>query len=298
MYWLLFLVLLCAAPFVREALRPAITQAEREAAPGEFAVLSQGITHYQWLGPARGPVVVAIHGLSTPSPVWYPLAEGLGRLGYRVLVYDLYGRGWSDPVGGRDDSAILLRQLDDLLADQGLGGDLTLMGFSLGGAVATAYAAAHPERMKRLILIAPAGIEVTLAWLDRVIRDVPLLGDWLHHVVAGPRLRRDLGPDDPLTPLIAAQTRRKGFLPALLAARRGLLNTRQEAAHRQIGHDGIPVVALWGTQDAVVPLRALGVLAQWNRAARQEEVAGAGHALLRTHAAELADVLRDVLREV
>ncbi|NCO86570.1 MAG: alpha/beta hydrolase, partial [Rhodobacterales bacterium] len=36
----------------------------------------------------------------------------------------------------------------------------------------------------------------------------------------------------------------------------------------------------------------------WNRAARQEEVAGAGHALPRTHAAELAAVLRDVLREV
>ncbi len=256
------------------------------------------MTHYQWLGPARGPVIVAIHGLSTPSPVWYPLAEGLGRLGYRVLVYDLYGRGWSDPVRGWNDSAILLRQLDDLLADQGLAEDVTLMGYSLGGAVATAYAAAHPDRMKRLILIAPAGIEMTLTRLDRVIRDIAGLGDWLHHVVAGGRLRRDLDPDDPLGPVIAAQTRRKGFVPALLVSRRGLLAARQEAAHRRIGHDGIPVVALWGTQDSVVPLRALGVLAQWNRAARQEEVVGAGHALPRTHAADVVAVLRDVLREV
>ena len=42
---------------------------------------------------------------------------------------------------------------------------------------------------------------------------------------------------------------------------------------------------------------SLGNLAQWNRAARQEVIAGAGHGMPFTHAAAVMAVLKDVLRE-
>ena len=110
--------------------------AARAAAPGRIARLSQGATHYTWTGPENGPVAVCVHGLTTPLQAWDGIAARLAEAGYRVLAYDLYGRGYSDRPGGTQDSAFFLRQLDDLLADQGIAGDITLLGYSMGGAIA------------------------------------------------------------------------------------------------------------------------------------------------------------------
>ena len=54
-------------------------------------------------------------------------------------------------------------------------------------------------------------------------------------------------------------------------------------------------MTIWGDKDGVIPLTALGKLAQWNRAARQEVVKGAAHDLPMSHAAEVTEILRQVL---
>ena len=140
MIWELLFVLaiVAAVPFVLEARRKRIGAPERRASPGKSAVLSQGVTHYQWLGPVRGPIVVAIHGMATPSTVWTEVAEGLGSIGYRVLVYDLYGRGLSDAPNGAQDAPFFLRQLTDLLANQGVGQDLTVDDLATDRSLSTA----------------------------------------------------------------------------------------------------------------------------------------------------------------
>lgn len=89
-------------PVFAELRRIRMTPEVRSEAEGSFATLSQGDTHYTWIGPLRGPVAVCIHGMTTPSFVWHGLAKGLAAWGYRVLIYDLYGRGYSDrPVACR-----------------------------------------------------------------------------------------------------------------------------------------------------------------------------------------------------
>lgn len=86
---ILVLVLVLALPVILESQRRLITAPDRKAAPGEFAQLSQGLTHYQWIGPSWGPVAVLIHGLTTPSAVWTDVAQDLSETGNRVLAYDL-----------------------------------------------------------------------------------------------------------------------------------------------------------------------------------------------------------------
>lgn len=290
-------------PYWAEARRvPA--RAVRDKAPGDFALLSQGVTHYQWIGPARGPVVVAIHGLTTPSPVWYSVAQGLAKIGYRVVVYDLYGRGFSDAVPGRQDRRFFLRQLEDLLEHLELEEDLTLLGYSMGGAIATAFAAENPDRMKRLMLVAPAGIVLREDRFDRICRETPVLGDWLALGIGAVRQRAKIRADADtpsevvgLTELCLAETDGRGFHPAVLSSRRHMLDEIQEDEHRLIGREGIPVVAIWGETDRVIPLRGLGTLTQWNRLVRNEVVPGAGHTLPWTHGRAVAEILRDVLRE-
>jgi pimeloyl-ACP methyl ester carboxylesterase len=304
MVWFLLglaIALLAAYPFLRDTQR---SQVRRTAPLEQFVQLSQGVTHYRWIGPVRGPVIVAIHGLTTPSQAYDALAEKLGSLGYRVLVYDLYGRGQSDSVPGPQDREFFLRQLSDLLEDQGLTEDLTLIGYSMGGSIATAFAAANPDRMKRLILLAPAGIQVNHTARQAFVARVPVLGDWLFHTFGAPAMRRDLtrrpdgdGDVPGLLALQIAQYDRKGFGQAVLASMRGMLAEVQEAEHRKLGREDVPVVGIWGEEDQTIPLSALGTLTQWNRLVRQETIPGAGHGLPYTHSTRIAAILAEILRE-
>jgi len=295
MMWTLILLAVLAAlaawPFALEAMRKPMDADARGDAPGDFAQLSQGITHYRWIGPVRGPVAVCVHGLTTPSMVWDAVAKGLALMGFRVLVYDLYGRGYSDRAPGLQDQDFFIRQLEDLLADQGITEDVTFLGYSMGGAIVSAFAARHPERVLRLILLAPAGMGHDLGKLAKFTRDTPLLGDWLmllrypsaHR--RGTEAERTLPTEvDGIVDYQQAELSKRGFVPAVLSSLRGILPRPLEDAHRQISREGIPVLAIWGRDDAVIPLSAMGQLTQWNRMARQEVIDGAGHGLTYTHA--------------
>jgi len=294
MIWTLILLALAAIaiwPFAREALRKPMDADARRTAPGDFVQLPQGITHYRWVGPVRGPVAVCVHGLTTPSMVWDAVAQGLALMGFRVLVYDLYGRGYSDRAPGLQDQDFFLRQLVVLLHDQGITVDVTLLGYSMGGAFVSAFAARHPDRARRLILLAPAGMGHDLDKLAKFTRDTPVLGDWLmllrypsaHR--QGTEAERALPSEvEGIIDYQQAELGKRGFIPAVLSSLRGILPRPLEEAHRQISREGIPVLAIWGREDKVIPLRAMGQLAQWNRMARHEVIDGAGHGLTYTHA--------------
>ena len=306
MGWFFFFLIvggLAAIPWFAESRRNE-AEAFRDQAPGRFAKLNQGVTHFQWLGSARGPVIVCVHGLTTPSPVWYAIAEGLSRLGFRVLVYDLYGRGFSDAPKGVQTGDFFAQQLLDLLDHQGLNEDVTLMGYSMGGSIATHFTSLHPSRVRRLILLASGG-----AWLreDRMTewaRRIPFLGDWLHSVVIARRdrraLRGQLGQTFDIKGIVElqlAEFESRGFLRSVLSSRRHMLADFQESAHRLIGREGVPVVGIWAEKDEVIPLKSLGTMTQWNRSIRQEVIEGAYHDIGYANSAEVIDILTSVLRE-
>jgi pimeloyl-ACP methyl ester carboxylesterase len=296
-------VLIALAPFLRERMLPTVGPTARHGADGDFAQLSQGVTHYRWVGPTRGPVAVLIHGLATPSVAMDGVAEGLGAMGYRVLMYDLYGRGLSDAVPGTQDRAFFLRQLSDLLAHQDAGDDLTLVGYSMGGSIATAYAAENTYRIKRLILLASSGVHVYESKFAGFCRRTPILGDWVWGMFAKQRILSAIpkGTRRPAVQKILIAQRqelhRRGYLPAILSSGRGMLKELQEDEHRKLGREDVPVVAIWGENDKIIPISALGILAQWNREARQEVVEGADHSLPYTHDGPLIEALRTALRD-
>ncbi len=237
-----------AAPFLREALRKPMGTEARVEAPGTFAELSDGITHYRWIGPVRGPVAVCVHGLTTPSMVWQEIASDLAELGYRVLVYDLYGRGYSDRVRGSYGRDLFQRQLTELLAHEGVTDDITLIGYSMGGSIATGFAAEQPGRLRRLILLAPAGIETSLGGAAKAMRDLPLIGDWMALALfpmfhrKATEAERAANPDvSDMVDYQQAELGKKGFVPAVLGSLRGALSERLEADHREISRAGVPM---------------------------------------------------------
>lgn len=295
----LIVLIVAALPVLLELLRKPVGANDRGQTTGELVKLSQGHTHYRWVGPVRGPVAVFIHGLSTPAQGFEAFAKGLGDMGYRVLMYDLYGRGLSDSVAGRQDRAYFLRQLTDLLGALRLKEDITFVGYSMGGAIATAFAAENPHYVKRVILVAPAGVVMTESKFSQFCRKNVVIGDWVHGVFAARRMRKSIprhADDAALTAvydLQRQQLRQRGFLPALLSSRRGMLSEVQEQDHRKLRRLDVPTIAIWAENDVSIPIQGLGVLAQWRRDIRQEMVPEVGHDAPYTHCTQvLAAVVR------
>lgn len=293
MIWLLVLGVLAAVvatPFVIEHSRSVMSDGRRGSAPGRFVELGQGVTHYHLAGPAIGPLVVCVHGLTTPSFVWAPLTKGLVALGFRVLVYDLYGRGFSDRPEGLHDKAFFNRQLEDLLSHLDIDEPFHLIGYSMGGAIAAGFAATYPARVRRLVLLASAGMTIRDTPLLRFIRTRGKAGKWLMLAAFPVQMRRGIRAEQTaqiVPPEIIegqeAQLIFQGFIPAVMSSLRGILAKPMEGEHMALRRIGLPVLAIWGAEDSVIPASAMGQLAAWNRDVTHEVIEDAGHGLPYTH---------------
>ena len=96
----------------------------------------------------QGPDLVMLHGWSMHSAVWHDIAEGLAQ-NFTLHLVDLPGHGQSD----WHDDALNLDVVVDNLAKQ-LPESAYYLGWSLGGLINIAFARQHPERVKKLILLA------------------------------------------------------------------------------------------------------------------------------------------------
>ncbi len=102
------------------------------------------------------PLVRAAHWITHldyewDTPIWRHWMEGLSR-GRTLVRYDERGCGLSDHEPGEVSLEAFVRDLETVVDDLGLD-RFPLMGLSLGGAVAVAYAHRHPERVSRLVLV-------------------------------------------------------------------------------------------------------------------------------------------------
>jgi pimeloyl-ACP methyl ester carboxylesterase len=119
--------------------------------PGEFLQLPHGPIYLHDFG-GKGAAVVAIHGLGGAHLNWLPVADGLSRYG-RVLAPDLPGFGYSPP---QDSHRLTIHARALIEVVEAIGGPAWLIGNSLGGLVAMLAAAARPDLVERLTLVAPA----------------------------------------------------------------------------------------------------------------------------------------------
>ena len=227
------------------------------------------------------------------------MVVGLALMGFRVLTYDLYGRGYSDRPKGKQDRHFFIGQLEELLAHEKVSEEVTLIGYSMGGAIATVFAAKNVHMVRQLILIAPAGMGVVARGVVRFIARTPVIGDWLMLAAYPSVLRKGVRAENfpEVGELQERELDYQGFVPAVLASMRGILSALLEKPHRKLREEGVPVLAIWGRDDAVIPLSAMGKLAEWSRNARQEVIEGAGHGVTYTHTEEVLEVIRRELRD-
>ncbi|MCA9696371.1 MAG: alpha/beta fold hydrolase, partial [Myxococcales bacterium] len=132
-----------------------------------------GTTHMLVAGDEKAPPLVLLHGAGVSAAIW---ARNIGALAARHCVYALDTLGNLGPSVARDKvraPADLHRWLGEVLDALEIG-RADLLGMSMGGWIATGFAAAAPDRVARLGLIAPGATFAPLR-LGFVLRGLPLL---------------------------------------------------------------------------------------------------------------------------
>ncbi|KAK3956263.1 alpha/beta-hydrolase [Pseudoneurospora amorphoporcata] len=117
---------------------------------------------FEW-GPEDGEKVLLLHGISTPCLSLGILGEALVERGYRVMVFDFFGRGYSDaPTDIPYDIRLYSTQMLLALASSKLPwtGDngFHIIGYSLGGGLAVSFAKYYSHMIRSLVLVASGGL--------------------------------------------------------------------------------------------------------------------------------------------
>lgn len=141
--------------------------------------------------PASGVPVLLVHGIRTSATMWRHQTEWLAAAGHPVLAVDLPGHG----SRGDEEFTVAgaLAAIDDGV--DRLGGRVLLVGLSLGGYYAMAYAARYPAKVTALVAagssVEPNGLGLAgYRLLARGIHRLPDRGLWLHTTL----VRRMLPP--------------------------------------------------------------------------------------------------------
>jgi len=234
----------------------------RKHLPGTFIELEDGTVHYQIGGHLEGEPIILIHGFSCPMFIWDPTYNFLVDQGYRVLRYDLFGRGYSDRPKVKYTEELFDRQLHQLIEKLQFninGKKNTVIGLSMGGIITVNYADNHPEFVKRLVLVDPAGFPTGKKLIPGIMK-IPFLNKLMFRYLGSKRLVSKLH-NDFLHPenfpkfeiSYKEQMEYSGFLRAILSTMLKLNMESAQATYERVGKTNIPILLIWGELDETIP---------------------------------------------
>ena len=250
---------------------------------GTYCELSDGVTHYRLSGPVDGQLVVLVHGATVPHWIWDALADCLSANGLRVLRYDQFGRGYSDRPGVAYNRALYERQLDELVHHLDLQDPFHLVGLSMGGATAVTYTAHHPDRVRRLVLIAPV---INNFKVPPVLR-LPVAGELVLRLVGQRFMRKRFAeltetlPDFERIQLkFVEQTAYKGFHRSFLSMMRNDALGSYDTVYRIVGQQDREILLIWGEEDAEISAEMIADVRRFMPNLHFRPVADAGHGIV------------------
>jgi pimeloyl-ACP methyl ester carboxylesterase len=260
-----------------------LDEAIQASTGGEYVQLTDGITHYELAGLEEAQTVVLVHGFSIPYQIWDPVFVSLRGGGFRVLRFDLYGRGTSAHPRISFDQDLFDRQLLDLFDTLKLEDPVDLIGLSMGGSISAIFCARHPEKVRRLVLIDPTGFQFKIPIWTRLLI-VPHLGERVLGLIGEKILRSSMVKDfygsdsyPEYVEIVRQQIKVVGYRQALLSTiRKGMLGEISEI-YRQIGNQKHPVLLIWGTEDRLVPFKISKKACEVMPNVEFHPILGAGH---------------------
>ena len=287
-----------------------LTTVVHAAPPAEWVVAPNAVAHYvedpvfggrvalYRAGTDHAETVVLLHGLGKAAARdWAKVIPALAER-YHVLAVDLPGFGHSDKGNHHYSPENFARVLDAVLQEYAPR-PLTLIGHSMGGAVALAYTAAYPQRVRRLVLVDAAGVlhrSVYVEFLARAAAQRAMGADsfWFEPAARAIQSRMENWPVHHDLALENAGVR--------LRMLRGDPNAI--AAVALVKHDfsqslraiTVPTLVIWGAEDGIAPLRTGQALASAIPRARLAILEGVGHAPMVEAAERFNPIVLDELQ--
>lgn len=236
----------------------------------ELAVAGHRV-HYEAEGPAGGRVVVLVHGLGGRAEDWRELAPLIAKAGFRVYLPDLIGYGRSEKptdfsYSVHDEADLVVGFLDALNLKQ-----VDLGGWSMGGAIVQHVAAAHPERIRRLMLFDSAGLFVLPKWDTNLFTP--------QSTAELDRLDDLLMPHPPKVPGFVAKDILRVSDERAWIIHRALTTmlTGQDATDKLLPQLTMPVLIVWGGEDKITPVELGETMHRQIPQSEFDVIAGCGH---------------------
>jgi len=247
-----------------------------------------GAMHFQIDGAASGPTVVFANSLGTDLRLWDALLPHLPA-GFRYVRYDKRGHGLSD-LGGPVSAAELADDAAALIAH--IGGPVVFVGLSIGGLIAQALAARHPDLLKAVVISnSAAKLGTAESWQTRIdaVRAHGLAG------IADAVMERWFAPAFRNSPAVAPwrnmmiRTPEEGYVAACGA----LAGADQTKATRALR---LPALVIAGGEDGSTPPDLVRATAALIPGAAFHIIPGTGHLPCVENPAAYAAVLTPFLK--
>ena len=237
---------------------------------GNLANLKNGKLYYRWFSPEteNGQILVLVHGFSTPSVVWEGLLSYLLEEGFKVLVYDHYGRGYSSRPKVKYTKDLFVDSLDELIEHQQINQKINLVGYSMGGPIVAGFAEKHIEKVRSVSFIAPAGyMSLSVPWYQKLFYrflTMPMIRQFIGVVAPsifyGGNATLTLStledekhvPQERLNEIYREQMKYEGFTRSLLSTIKNFNLFQDKSSFKDIGNSEIPCSVIWGTSDETV----------------------------------------------
>lgn len=236
----------------------AVLEAEYLNGAGDLIEVAGLRLHVRESGRKDAPAVVLLHGFGSSLHTWEPWAEALSR-DHRVVRFDLPGFGLTGPdPTGRYTTARSIEVLGALMDRLGMP-KASLVGNSMGGKLAWTFAAQHPDRVDKLVLISPDGF-ASPGFAYGKKPDVPASVRLMRYALPKTLLRMSLAPayGDAAALSDATVTRyhdlmlAPGIRDAMIARMEQVMLEDPEPILRGIQ---APTLLVWGEKDAMIPFK-------------------------------------------
>jgi len=215
-------------------------------------------TRVRMIDTGNGTPVVFIHGFGASMYGWRYQLPVIVAAGYRVVVIDNRGFGFSDKPAHGYSNAAYAHLVVSLLDSLGIA-SAVLVGHSMGGAIAAEVALAHPDRVRGMVLIDAAGYGVRWPGVLKVAH-WPFVGaiatSFRSRWVTGRILRSTFADPSKVTEADVDQYYAPVPDPAYGRALRGVLREfRFDSLGGRLDRVQAPTLILWGDMDRWIPLR-------------------------------------------
>ena len=221
--------------------------------PGEYVQLSKGYTYFEEANSnsAIGNVVL-VHGFSVPSYIMRTTFNSIKERGFRVIMMDLYGRGYSDNPNLPQTDELRATQVIELMKSRGIE-KASVVGLSNGGRIISKIADIEPKLIKDLFYIASSGFYAYEEVNDKEVYQEEIDDMILKYPEMAKGQVNDFFEGDKypnwITQYEELQTH-VGFARALISTTKNLVTL--DDIHKKIDSLNIPVYTFWGEYDNVV----------------------------------------------